>query len=65
MPQEFNLIFWNLVFCWWRPHSPPPKPGFYGISKTVAAQRALRSILKILDLWDKKDVQSRMLSGGK
>ena len=37
--------------------------GFYGISKSEAMPR-VKSILKRLGLWDKKDVQARTLSGG-
>ena len=37
--------------------------GFYGIPKSEALPR-VKSILKRLGLWDKKDVQARTLSGG-
>tara|TARA_R110000868_G_scaffold8205_3_gene42667 strand:- start:256742 stop:257653 length:912 start_codon:yes stop_codon:yes gene_type:complete len=37
--------------------------GFYGVKRRVAKQRA-EQYLKQLDLWDKRDVQVRMLSGG-
>jgi ABC-2 type transport system ATP-binding protein len=58
VPQEFNFNVFETVF-----NVVATQAGFYGISKSVAAQRA-EKYLKQLDLWDKKDVQSRMLSGG-
>ena len=58
VPQEFNFNVFETVF-----NVVVTQAGFYGISKTVAMERA-EKYLKQLDLWDKKDVQSRMLSGG-
>lgn len=58
VPQEFNFNVFETVF-----NVVATQAGFYGISKSVAAQRA-EKYLKQLDLWDKKDAQSRMLSGG-
>ncbi|ETX11537.1 ABC transporter [Marinomonas ushuaiensis DSM 15871] len=58
VPQEFNFNVFETVF-----NVVVTQAGFYGISKTVAMERA-EKYLKQLDLWDKRDVQSRMLSGG-
>jgi len=58
VPQEFNFNVFETVF-----NIVVTQAGFYGISKSVAAERA-EKYLKQLDLWEKKDVQSRMLSGG-
>ncbi|MEL0623725.1 ABC transporter ATP-binding protein [Marinomonas arenicola] len=58
VPQEFNFNVFESVF-----NVVVTQAGFYGISKNVAEQRA-EKYLKQLGLWDKKDVQSRMLSGG-
>jgi len=58
VPQEFNFNVFESVF-----NVVVTQAGFYGISKSVAEQRA-EKYLKQLGLWDKKDVQSRMLSGG-
>ncbi|KZN12398.1 ABC transporter ATP-binding protein [Marinomonas sp. TW1] len=58
VPQEFNFNVFETVF-----NVVVTQAGFYGIDKEVAAERA-EKYLKELDLWDKKDVQSRMLSGG-
>ena len=58
VPQEFNFNVFETVF-----NVVATQAGFYGISKSVADKRA-EKYLKQLDLWDKKDVQSRMLSGG-
>lgn len=58
VPQEFNFNVFETVF-----NVVVTQAGFYGISKAVAMERA-EKYLKQLDLWDKKDVQSRMLSGG-
>lgn len=58
VPQEFNFNVFETVF-----NVVVTQAGFYGINKEIAEQRA-EKYLKQLDLWDKKDVQSRMLSGG-
>ncbi|SBS37592.1 Daunorubicin/doxorubicin resistance ATP-binding protein DrrA [Marinomonas spartinae] len=58
VPQEFNFNVFETVF-----NVVVTQAGFYGISNRVAEERA-EKYLKQLDLWDKKDVQSRMLSGG-
>ncbi len=58
VPQEFNFNVFETVF-----NIVVTQAGFYGISRAVAAERA-EKYLKQLDLWGKKDVQSRMLSGG-
>ena len=58
VPQEFNFNVFETVF-----NVVVTQAGFYGIPVEVAEQRA-EKYLKQLDLWDKKDVQSRMLSGG-
>lgn len=58
VPQEFNFNVFETVF-----NVVATQAGFYGISRAVAEERA-EKYLKQLDLWSKKDVQSRMLSGG-
>ncbi|MBD5772138.1 ABC transporter ATP-binding protein [Marinomonas colpomeniae] len=58
VPQEFNFNVFETVF-----NVVVTQAGFYGISRSVAIKRA-EKYLKQLDLWDKKDDQSRMLSGG-
>ncbi|RDL45912.1 ABC transporter ATP-binding protein [Marinomonas piezotolerans] len=58
VPQEFNFNVFETVF-----NVVVTQAGFYGIPLDVAQTRA-EKYLKQLDLWDKKDVQSRMLSGG-
>jgi ABC-2 type transport system ATP-binding protein len=58
VPQEFNFNVFETVF-----NVVVTQAGFYGISRSVAVKRA-EKYLKQLDLWDKKDDQSRMLSGG-
>jgi ABC-2 type transport system ATP-binding protein len=58
VPQEFNFNVFETVF-----NIVVTQAGFYGISRSVAASRA-EKYLKQLDLWDKRNVQSRMLSGG-
>ena len=58
VPQEFNFNVFETVF-----NIVVTQAGFYGISRSVAAIRA-EKYLKQLDLWDKRNVQSRMLSGG-
>ena len=58
VPQEFNFNVFETVF-----NVVVTQAGFYGITRAVAEERA-EKYLKQLDLWDKKDSQSRMLSGG-
>lgn len=58
VPQEFNFNVFETVF-----NVVVTQAGFYGIPNEVAKERA-EKYLKKLDLWDKKDTQSRMLSGG-
>lgn len=58
VPQEFNFsVFetpWNILIN---------QGGFYGIPRPLAQKRA-EIYLKKLELWDKRHVPSRMLSGG-
>lgn len=58
VPQEFNFSnfesVWDIVVN---------QAGYYGLSRSLAAERA-ETYLKQLDLWDKRKVASRMLSGG-
>ncbi|MGO2234059.1 ABC transporter [Marinomonas sp. UCMA 3892] len=58
VPQEFNFNVFETVF-----NVVVTQAGFYGISRSVAEERA-EKYLKHLDLWDKRNDQSRMLSGG-
>jgi ABC-2 type transport system ATP-binding protein len=58
VPQEFNFNVFETVF-----NVVVTQAGFYGISRSVAEERA-EKYLKQLDLWDKRNDQSRMLSGG-
>ncbi|WP_067100653.1 ABC transporter ATP-binding protein [Marinomonas atlantica] len=58
VPQEFNFNVFETVF-----NVVATQAGFYGIPVDLAKERA-EKYLKKLDLWDKKDTQSRMLSGG-
>lgn len=58
VPQEFNFdVFaklWDICMF---------QAGYYGIPKKLAAERT-EKYLKKLELWDKKDVKARELSGG-
>lgn len=58
VPQEFNFSnfesVWDIVVN---------QAGYYGLSRKVASERA-EKYLKKLGLWDKRQVASRMLSGG-
>ncbi|WP_269619204.1 ABC transporter ATP-binding protein [Zhongshania sp. BJYM1] len=58
VPQEFNFsnfeTVWDIVVN---------QAGYYGLSRSIAGTRA-EKYLKKLGLWDKRDVASRMLSGG-
>jgi len=58
VPQEFNFNFFEKVY-----DIVMQQAGYYGLSKKEAAPR-VEKYLKKLDLWDKKDTQARMLSGG-
>lgn len=58
VPQEFNFsnfeAVWDIVVN---------QAGYYGLPRAEAEQRA-EKYLRQLDLWDKRHVASRMLSGG-
>ena len=58
VPQEFNFSnfesVWDIVVN---------QAGYYGLNRAIAGERA-EKYLKKLGLWDKRDVASRMLSGG-
>jgi ABC-2 type transport system ATP-binding protein len=58
VPQEFNFSgfesVWDIVVN---------QAGYYGLSRTVAGERAEKYLRK-LGLWDKRKDASRMLSGG-
>ncbi len=58
VPQEFNFNPfekpWDILIH---------QAGYYGIPVSVAKQRA-EKYLKALGIWDKRDVASRLLSGG-
>lgn len=58
VPQEFNFSQFEKVFdiC-------VTQAGYYGIPRALARQRA-ETYLRKLGLWDKRDAQARMLSGG-
>lgn len=58
VPQEFNFNVFETVF-----NVVVTQAGFYGIPRQLAEERA-EKYLKQLDLWEKRNVQSRMLSGG-
>lgn len=58
VPQEFNFNVFETVF-----NVVVTQAGFYGIPMELAKERA-EKYLKKLDLWEKRDTQSRMLSGG-
>lgn len=58
VPQEFNFNQFEKVGDIVRTQA-----GYFGISPGLAAERA-EKYLKLLALWDKRDEQSRMLSGG-
>lgn len=58
VPQEFNFNQFEKVGDIVRTQG-----GYYGLDAGVAAERAER-YLRQLGLWDKRDEQSRMLSGG-
>ncbi len=58
VPQEFNFGQFEKVF-----DIVATQAGYYGIEKSIANERA-EKYLKKLGIWDKKDQQARMLSGG-
>ncbi len=58
VPQEFNFNIFEKVL-----DIIVSQAGYYGIPRKVALPRA-EKILKALDLWEKRDVASRTLSGG-
>jgi len=58
VPQEFNFNQFELAF-----NILVTQAGYYGIKRAEAKVRA-EQLLKQLELWDKRDTQSRLLSGG-
>ncbi len=58
VPQEFNFGMFEKVF-----DILVTQAGYYGIPKKIAEQRA-EKYLNQLGLWEKHNVQSRLLSGG-
>ncbi|MDQ1210523.1 ABC-2 type transport system ATP-binding protein [Acinetobacter baylyi] len=58
VPQEFNFGHFEKTF-----DILVTQAGYYGIPKKIAEQRAERYLEK-LGLWEKRDMQARMLSGG-
>ncbi len=58
VPQEFNFNQFEKVY-----DIVITQAGYYGLTAKQAAPQA-EKLLKALDLWDKKDEPSRMLSGG-
>lgn len=58
VPQEFNFHVFEKVF-----DIVVNQAGYYGLPKSQAVSRT-HELLKQLDLWDKRDTQARMLSGG-
>jgi ABC-2 type transport system ATP-binding protein len=58
VPQEFNFNQFEKVGDIVRTQA-----GYYGIDNKTASQRT-EKYLKLLDLWDKREERSRMLSGG-
>lgn len=58
VPQEFNFGQFEKVF-----DILVTQAGYYGIPKKIAQQRA-EQYLTQLGLWEKHDIQSRLLSGG-
>ncbi|EPF70916.1 ABC transporter ATP-binding protein [Acinetobacter rudis] len=58
VPQEFNFGHFEKTL-----DILVTQAGYYGIPKALAQQRA-EHYLEKLGLWDKRDVQARMLSGG-
>jgi len=58
VPQEFNFSQFEQV-----EHILITQAGYYGVPAVIAKQRA-EKYLKQLDLWDKRKVAARLLSGG-
>lgn len=58
VPQEFNFSPFETV-----QQIVVNQAGYYGVSRTEALERSER-YLKQSDLWEKRNVQARMLSGG-
>ncbi len=58
VPQEFNFSQFEKVF-----DIIATQAGYYGMPAALARQRT-EHYMKQLDLWDKRDVPARMLSGG-
>jgi ABC-2 type transport system ATP-binding protein len=58
VPQEFNFNQFEKTF-----DIVVNQAGYYGLPRHLARERA-EHYLKALGLWDKRDTQSRMLSGG-
>jgi len=58
VPQEFNFNQFDKVF-----DVVATQAGFYGIPRNIVVERT-EKYLKKLGLWDKRDTNSRMLSGG-
>jgi len=58
VPQEFNFTIFEKV-----QDIVANQGGYYGLSRKLALQRT-EIYLKKLDLWDKRNQQARMLSGG-
>lgn len=58
VPQEFNFNFFEKV-----EDIVLQQAGYYGLPAATALERT-ETYLKQLDLWDKRDAQARMLSGG-
>ncbi len=58
VPQEFNFNSFDSPL-----NILVQQAGYYGIRRSEAVPRAER-LLKQLDLWSKKDVSSRLMSGG-
>ena len=58
VPQEFNFNPFETVL-----QVVMNQAGYYGVEKPVARERA-EKYLRELELWDKRDERSRMLSGG-
>ena len=58
VPQEFNFSQFEKVF-----DIVVTQAGYYGIPAKLAGERA-EKYLRRLGLWEKRDAQSRMLSGG-
>jgi ABC-2 type transport system ATP-binding protein len=58
VPQEFNFGMFEKVF-----DILVTQAGYYGIPRNIAMERAEKYLVK-LGLWEKRDAQARVLSGG-